>query len=194
MNKNKKSKFKSMALSASAIVGVATIGLTSLGAASAATTTEPTIQTANTTIKSNNQGLTIYADPQATQSTGKQLATNISDWRVTREAKDTSGNVIAYDLGNGQWVKASDLQQTTGNSNQGNATTKTANGILINSNYQSVQIYSNAKATQPNGRLSTQYNLWQVFEIAYDKTGTPTAYRIGANQWVKATDVTVATN
>ncbi|GAF38219.1 hypothetical protein JCM14202_16 [Agrilactobacillus composti DSM 18527 = JCM 14202] len=99
--------------------------------------------------------------------------------------------MIAYDLGNGQWVKASDLQQTTGNSNQGNATTKTANGILINSNYQSVQIYSNAKATQPNGRLSTQYNLWQVFEIAYDNTGTPTAYRIGTNQWVKATDVTV---
>ncbi|GAF41478.1 hypothetical protein FC83_GL002769 [Agrilactobacillus composti DSM 18527 = JCM 14202] len=184
---------KSVLLGASALATAATIGLTPLATANAATTAEPTIVSVNTTFHSDNKGLTIYTDPNGSQNSGKQLPTTISDWRVTREAKDANGQVIAYDLGNGQWVKAADVTQNQGTSNQttnNNITVKDVS-LTVNSNYKNVQVYSDSATTQPTDKLSTVFNLWKVFRVAYDSNGKAVAYQVGLTSWVKATDVTV---
>lgn len=109
-----------------------------------------------------------------------KLATTIRSWTVTKVAQTIDGQILAYDLGNGQWVSAKDLEL--------NKATEDCN-IIVYSNYKPLMLYQDASLTAINGRLQTHYYEWKVSEVAKDVNGRVVAYKLGQNQWVKATDV-----
>lgn len=139
-------------------------------------------------VNSAKKAVTVYSDAATTNDSGSKLSTDYSEWAVTKTAKDADGNVVAYDLGNNQWVKASAV--TTG-------TTDTTDLSLVNlpkksamySDYKALQIYSDAEATEKNGTLSTSYNEWDASRVSKDGNGTAFSYELGKNQWVKAADL-----
>ncbi|GAF40636.1 hypothetical protein FC83_GL000231 [Agrilactobacillus composti DSM 18527 = JCM 14202] len=64
-----------------------------------------------TAVYSNYSPLTIYQDAETTSQSGA-LDANCNEWAATHVAKDSCNNILAYDLGNNQWVKASQLSKT----------------------------------------------------------------------------------
>ena len=140
-----------------------------------------------TTVNSSNKAVTVYTDAATTKASGTKLDTQYDIWDVTRTAKDKSGKVVAYDLGNSQWVKAGDV--TTDASTGKLTTTPVTDGTALYSAYKAAQIYSDPDTTKANGTLNTSYNEWTVNQVAKDANGNAVAYDLGSNQWVKASDL-----
>lgn len=63
-----------------------------------------------TAIYSNYKAATIYSDASASADSGTKLATSVNEWAAFAAATNSDGTIIAYKLGNNQWVKAADLQ------------------------------------------------------------------------------------
>lgn len=52
----------------------------------------------------------IYQDAATQQATGQQLDRNVQEWRVLKATRNAQGQIVAYQLGRDQWVRAADLK------------------------------------------------------------------------------------
>ncbi|MCH4171425.1 MAG: hypothetical protein LKF36_09385 [Lactobacillus sp.] len=144
-----------------------------------------------TQVDSAQQALPLYKSPTSSQSNGT-LSTAYRRWRITGAYVDSSSNdykVSAYDLGNNQWLKFSDIPDSTRFINLA--------GVAFSdffSNNAPYQLYSDAQTTQPAGLLNTTYDTWHITTTATDKNGNTTAYNLGADTWVRASDQTQLIN
>ncbi|GAF39964.1 hypothetical protein FC83_GL002978 [Agrilactobacillus composti DSM 18527 = JCM 14202] len=148
------------------------------------------------TVSTGNKALHVYTDGATTKDSGAKLATDYDLWTVTHVAKDAGGNVVAYDLGNNQWVKASEVKlfavpNPGADQTQVDAMPK---GTAIYSNFKNAKIYSDAAATKAIGRLNTQYDEWSAYKVSKTANGNIVAYDLGNNQWVKASDLQLQKN
>ncbi|MCD2256620.1 SLAP domain-containing protein [Lactobacillus sp. CC-MHH1034] len=142
---------------------------------------------ANTVMNSNYKAATVYSDATTKKDSGSKLSTDFNQWAAFRVAKDKDGNAVAYDLGDNQWVKASDLDTSSDNSS---ATTSTLPaGTAVFSNYKAAKVYSEPEGKNATGKLATSVNEWAAFRVAKDDNGNVIAYDLGSNQWVKAADL-----
>ncbi|MFD1671032.1 hypothetical protein ACFQ5M_02850 [Agrilactobacillus yilanensis] len=158
-----------------------------------------TVPSGQLTVNSAKKAVVVYNDAATTQKSGSTLSTDYAEWGVTRTAKDADGDIVAYDLGNGQWVKASDVTTSDDNNNNNNSglTIKnTVSGDALYSNYQPLQVYSDAAMTTPyyeNGQsktLMTWCTEWSAFHYATDANGNIKSYDLGGGQWVNANNLT----
>ncbi|MCH4171643.1 MAG: hypothetical protein LKF36_10495 [Lactobacillus sp.] len=138
------------------------------------------------TVDSGKKAVKVYDDAATTQDSGATLSTDHDTWTVTRTAKDKDGKVVAYDLGNNQWVKAGDVAEHEAEKYDVSDMPK---GTALYSSFRAATIYSDPETTQANGKLNTSYDEWTAFKVAKDADGTAHAYDLGNNQWVKASDL-----
>lgn len=141
-------------------------------------------------VNSDKKAVVVYNDAATTKKSGSTLSTDYTLWAVTRVAKDADGKTVAYDLGENQWVKASDvtLEDDT-DTNEDVKVSNTVSGDALYSNYKAATIYSDPAATKPLRTLSTSYNEWSAFKVSKDNNGKVIAYDLGGGQWVKASDL-----
>ncbi|MCH4172259.1 MAG: hypothetical protein LKF36_13640 [Lactobacillus sp.] len=103
------------------------------------------------------------------------------------------GQVVGYAHKTGDtwtFVKAADFQATTPAEQV--TTAKLPTGTAVYSDQQAAAIYSDASTTKDTGtKLSTKVDEWSAFEVAKDADGQITAYRLGKDQWVKASAIQV---
>lgn len=172
-----------------------TDGLVYILATDVKTTTAPSTDLTITVIRagtlqvdSKNAAVKVYSDAATTQDSGAKLDTQYNIWDVTRTAKDKDGKTVAYDLGNSQWVKASDVSEVAASKVTVSPATK---GQAVYSNFKGATIYSDADTTKANGTLNTSYDEWSTFQVAKDASGNIVAYDLGSNQWVKASDLSL---
>ncbi|MCH4171630.1 MAG: hypothetical protein LKF36_10430 [Lactobacillus sp.] len=118
-------------------------------------------------VYSNFKGATIYSDADTTKANGT-LNTSYDEWSTFQVAKDADGNIVAYDLGSNQWVKASDLSliKTQGGTFDANAGTALYNrdGDVTGS-IQSDGLYQIFAVTYINGKQSLKLgndNQWII--------------------------------
>lgn len=111
----------------------------------------------------------IYSDATTQQATGQQLAQDIKEWAVFKKATDANGQIVAYELGQDQWVKATDLK-----AEKPLAGTFTAkNGTAL------------CSATGDQTTTLTKTDTYRVFGVRYIQNEQ--YVRLGnQNQWVKA--------
>lgn len=141
-------------------------------------------------VDSAKKAVVVYNDAATTKKSGSTLSTDYTLWAVTRVAKDADGKTVAYDLGENQWVKASDvtLEDDT-DTNEDVKVSNTVSGDALYSNYKAATIYSDPAATKAVRTLSTSYNEWSAFKVSKDNNGKIIAYDLGGGQWVKASDL-----
>jgi hypothetical protein len=149
---------------------------------------------AGTKVYSNNKAAIVYSDPTTTTDTGTRLSTSYNSWNATRYATDKNGQILAYELGTNQWVKAADLTTTASDGSNptvtGNVTISLLNQTNLYSYYKPAVIYTDPTVTTASGaRLSTWVNEWHAARVAKDSNGVAIAYELGKNQWVKAADL-----
>ncbi|MCH4171636.1 MAG: SLAP domain-containing protein [Lactobacillus sp.] len=145
------------------------------------------------TVSTGNKALHVYNDGATTKDSGAKLATDYDLWTVTHVAKDANGDVVAYDLGNNQWVKASEVKLFA-LPNDKTQVASMPKGTAIYSNFKGAKIYSDAAATKAIGTLNTQYDEWSAYKVSKDANGNIVAYDLGSNQWVKASDLQLQKN
>ncbi|GAF39970.1 hypothetical protein JCM14202_1853 [Agrilactobacillus composti DSM 18527 = JCM 14202] len=138
------------------------------------------------TVDSGKKAVKVYDDAATTKDSGATLSTDHDTWTVTRTAKDKDGKVVAYDLGNNQWVKAGDVTEHEAEKYEVSDMPK---GTALYSSFRAAAIYSDPETTQANGKLNTSYDEWTAFKVAKDADGVAHAYDLGNNQWVKASDL-----
>lgn len=144
------------------------------------------------TVDSANKAVKVYDDAATSKDSGATLDTSYNTWTVTRTAKNSDGKVVAYDLGNNQWVKAADV--TEGSTASKATVSDLPTGTALYSNFMGATIYSDPDTTKSNGSLNTSYDEWSAFKVAKDSNGNPVAYELGSNQWVKASDLQLQKN
>ncbi|MCH4171635.1 MAG: hypothetical protein LKF36_10455 [Lactobacillus sp.] len=144
------------------------------------------------TVDSGSKAVKVYEDAATTKDSGATLDTSYNTWTVTRTAKNSDGKVVAYDLGNNQWVKASTV--TEGATTSKAVVSNLPTGTALYSNFMGAQIYSDPDTTKTNGYLNTSYDEWSAFKVAKDAYGNPVAYELGSNQWVRASDLQLQKN
>ncbi|GAF39963.1 hypothetical protein FC83_GL002977 [Agrilactobacillus composti DSM 18527 = JCM 14202] len=144
------------------------------------------------TVDSANKAVKVYDDAATSKDSGATLDTSYNTWTVTRTAKNADGKVVAYDLGNNQWVKAADV--TEGSTASKATVSDLPTGTALYSNFIGATIYSDPDTTKSNGSLNTSYDEWSAFKVAKDSNGNPVAYELGSNQWVKAMDLQLQKN
>ncbi len=136
-------------------------------------------------VDSAKQTIPLYNSPTSTTSAG-QLSTAYSRWQVTGVYVRYFNNdftIAAYDLGNNQWLKLSDVPNAT-------RIIHNANGYWADffSNNTAYQLFSDPQTTQATDLLSPAYNVWKIVGYAANKTNQITAYNLGANNWVQYKD------
>lgn len=136
-------------------------------------------------VYSDYQKVPIYQDKALTQNTGKTLDNYINSWQVLDVAKDSSGTITAYQLGTNQWVKAADMLTAFP------ATLKTIpEQEVYYSDNKAVSVYTDPLTKYRSGQhLNTNINEWRIFEVALNDQDAPIAFRLGAHQWVKASEM-----
>ncbi|GAF41793.1 hypothetical protein FC83_GL002727 [Agrilactobacillus composti DSM 18527 = JCM 14202] len=126
-------------------------------------------------IDSGYQPAPIYSDAAATKSSAT-LSTLYDQWQVFRVAQK-DGTAFTYDLGNGQWVKATDLRTFSDGPLTAMAYTDHAN----------TPVYSDALLTTQISTLDDTVRVWKINRSAnFYQTNTPAAYDVGSNQWIDA--------
>lgn len=139
------------------------------GDVTAAATYTTTVETLPRTHVYSNSAATIYSDQDATTDSGATLSTDVTEWVASRVSKDSAGNVVAYELGKNQWVKASDLQ-----------TTKSLDGIFVAG--EGTQLYSKDGSKASKLAASGAY---KVFAVTY--MNGHQAVKLGSDaQWIYA--------
>lgn len=188
--------FRTGAVALALTTGVAATGASVANAATvteAATTTTSNpkitdIHSQNKIINTSYKNLTLYSDPAGTSKTGKVLSTTVQYWKAQKVARDSNNNIIAYDLGNNQWVKVSDLQSTKTTANSSLTIKTLPSDAVLNSHYKAVAVYKDAATTQKVDTLSTYTTSWKAFKEAVNANGQVVSVEIGTNQWVKISD------
>ncbi|MCH4171644.1 MAG: hypothetical protein LKF36_10500 [Lactobacillus sp.] len=143
-----------------------------------------------TTINAHKQAWTIYQDPKMTRDSGKKLSTDQEIWTPTQVARDSNGVAVSYNLGDNQWIGASNVTVIKGTPDTDLTVAKYTSSDPLYSIGSDVTVYSDPDTTKASGTLAAGVSEWQVNRTATDpKTGTVVAYDLGKNQWVKAKDL-----
>lgn len=135
----------------------------------------------------NTNGAAIYSDmAMTTPISGRTLAYGTA-WSYFRKVFDRQGNLVGYNLGGQQYVKASDLQTTPLNA----VSYQAFQGVVTVLN-GGTPLYADAAMTQIiSGRTLVAGTRWQAYQKVFIN-GVLAGYNLGGNQFVKADAVTVA--
>ncbi|WP_416353635.1 hypothetical protein ACNAN0_01280 [Agrilactobacillus fermenti] len=148
------------------------------------------------TATTNQDDTATYTDAKLAYNTGALVRDKGTKLSVTKVAKDSNGNATAYFVedksanGNaaGKWVSASDV--TFSATTAAKVTTKSLPAGTVLYSKDAATIYSDAATSKDSGKkLATDVTEWRAFEEALNDNGDVVAYRLGTNQWVKASDL-----
>lgn len=136
----------------------------------------------------------VYSDKETTTATTDILAQGQTFKYDVVVKNSIGGAVVAYGTKNSDgsysYVKASDVTKEAA----ADATPDLAmlpRGTAVYSDHKAAVIYSDPAATQDSGaKLATDVNEWAAFQTSKNSDGQIIAYRLGKNQWVKASDLT----
>ncbi|MFD1671042.1 hypothetical protein ACFQ5M_02905 [Agrilactobacillus yilanensis] len=136
---------------------------------------------------------TIYSDKETTTATDLTLAEGETVTYNVVVKNSIDGTIVAYgikgDDGTYTYVKAFDMTVNTA------PTVKTAAlplGTAVYSDYKPATIYSDPAATKDSGtKLATSVNEWTAFATSTDSDGAIVAYKLGKDQWIKASDLQI---
>lgn len=113
----------------------------------------------------------IYQDAATQQATGQQLDRNVQEWRVLKAARNAQGQIVAYQLGRDQWVRAADLKVEA-----------PLTGVFNTTAGTNLYTVAGTKA----GAIATN-DAYQVFGVRYIQNKQ--YIRLGnQDQWVQAND------
>ncbi|WP_035456375.1 hypothetical protein, partial [Agrilactobacillus composti] len=110
----------------------------------------------------------------------------------TQVIKDSlNGDIVGYARKQGKtwtYVKAANFKEVTPEVQVD--TEKLPTGTAVYSDNKAATIYSDAATTKDSGtKLNTSYDEWSAFDVSKDSDGHIVAYRLGKDQWVKASDL-----
>ncbi|GEK05848.1 KxYKxGKxW signal peptide domain-containing protein [Schleiferilactobacillus harbinensis] len=136
----------------------------------------------------NVNGAALYSNMNMTaQITDRNLKQGTA-WASYKKVYDAQGNVVGYNLGGQQYVKASDVQETP----IGDVTTQTFNGVVSVINPWT-RVYSDSAMTkQINNWTLDAGTRWQVFQKVFID-GKLAGYNLGGQQFIKANAVQEST-
>lgn len=136
----------------------------------------------------NPNGALLYSDMNMTNQISGRLLNLGTAWTYYKKVFDANGNLIGYNLGGQQYVKAGDVQETPVQ----NITLEDFSGVaqIVNGD---AQVYSDAAMTQPiSGQTLSVGSRWRAYQKVFIN-GTLAGYNLGGKQFVKAANVTVDT-
>lgn len=136
----------------------------------------------------NPNGALLYSDMNMTNQISGRLLNLGTAWTYYKKVFDANGNLIGYNLGGQQYVKAGDVQETPVQ----NITLEDFSGVaqIVNGD---AQVYSDAAMTQPiSGQTLSVGSRWHAYQKVFIN-GTLAGYNLGGKQFVKAANVTVDT-
>ncbi|MCD2256635.1 hypothetical protein FHQ08_07865 [Lactobacillus sp. CC-MHH1034] len=148
------------------------------------------------TATTNDDDTPTYNDANAVDYTGTLVRDKGTKLSVSKVSKTSDGTVVAYfvenksDNGNaaGKWVSANDVTFTA--TTPAKVTTKKLPAGTVVYSKNAATIYSDAATSKDSGKkLATDVTEWRAFEEALNDDGDVVAYRLGTNQWVKASDL-----
>lgn len=136
----------------------------------------------------NTNGAALYSNMNMTaQITDRNLKQGTA-WASYKKVYDAQGNVVGYNLGGQQYVKASDVQETP----IGDVTTQTFNGVVSVINPWTPVYSDSAMTKQINNWTLDAGTRWQVFQKVFID-GKLAGYNLGGQQFIKANAVQEST-
>jgi hypothetical protein len=136
----------------------------------------------------NTNGAALYSNMNMTaQITDRNLKQGTA-WASYKKVYDAQGNVVGYNLGGQQYVKASDVQETP----IGDVTTQTFNGVVSVINPWTPVYSDSAMTKQINNWTLDAGTRWQVFQKVFID-GKLAGYNLGGQQFIKANAVQQST-
>lgn len=136
----------------------------------------------------NVNGAVLYSNMNMTaQITDRNLKQGTA-WASYKKVYDAQGNVVGYNLGGQQYVKASDVQETP----IGDVTTQTFNGVVSVINPWTPVYSDSAMTKQINNWTLDAGTRWQVFQKVFID-GKLAGYNLGGQQFIKANAVQEST-
>ncbi|MCD2255408.1 hypothetical protein ACNAN0_09190 [Agrilactobacillus fermenti] len=116
----------------------------------------------------------IYTDPLTQKYTGSMLSPGITAWHALAYSMDGNGQVIAYQVGQNQWLKVSDLLADA-------VITPLPFGSVVFSYQAQASLYRDPLLKQQQGKLDQRYNAWAATAVVKNSQGKTLAYKLGQN-------------
>ncbi|MCT2909660.1 DUF5011 domain-containing protein [Schleiferilactobacillus harbinensis] len=132
-------------------------------------------QTSGVVEVTNGSGAALYTDNATSNAAGRTLAKG-SAWKIFGVVKDAKGNIVAYNLGGKQYVKASDVAVSTATTEKGTFTVRYA----ANPKW-AIAVYNSGLKVQ---KLISAGSRWQTFGTKTLSDGK-SYFNLGGNQWVR---------
>ncbi|MDM7542828.1 DUF5011 domain-containing protein [Lacticaseibacillus paracasei] len=132
-------------------------------------------QTSGVVEVTNGSGAALYTDNATSNAAGRTLAKG-SAWKIFGVVKDAKGNIVAYNLGGKQYVKASDVAVSAATTEKGTFTVRYA----ANPKW-AIAVYSSGLKVQ---KLISAGSRWQTFGTKTLSDGK-SYFNLGGNQWVR---------
>ena len=123
----------------------------------------------------NGSGAVLYTDNATSNGAGRTLAKG-SSWKIYGVVKDAKGNIVAYNLGGKQYVKASDVAVSAATTEKGTFTVRYA----ANPKW-AIAVYNSGLKVQ---KLISAGSRWQTFGTKTLSDGK-SYFNLGGNQWVR---------
>lgn len=123
----------------------------------------------------NGSGAVLYTDNATSNGAGRTLAKG-SSWKIYGVVKDAKGNIVAYNLGGKQYVKASDVAVSAATTEKGTFTVRYA----ANPKW-AIAVYNSDLKVQ---KLISAGSRWQTFGTKTLSDGK-SYFNLGGNQWVR---------
>ncbi|MCH4171625.1 MAG: hypothetical protein LKF36_10400 [Lactobacillus sp.] len=163
--------------------------------ASTVKATEDYVYTENATGKlTAKNDAKVYTDAALTKEDTSRGVSKGDTFEYTQVVKNgNTGDVLGYGRQNNgkyEYVKAADFDKATEPTAPATKVTALPTGTALYSNFKGATIYSDQDATKDSGsKLNTSYDEWSAFDVSKDSDGHIVAYRLGKDQWVKASDL-----
>ncbi|QEU48688.1 DUF5011 domain-containing protein [Schleiferilactobacillus harbinensis] len=132
-------------------------------------------QTSGVVEVTNGSGAALYTDNATSNAAGRTLAKG-SAWKIFGVVKDAKGNIVAYNLGGKQYVKASDVAVSAATTEKGTFTVRYA----ANPKW-AIAVYNSGLKVQ---KLISAGSRWQTFGTKTLSDGK-SYFNLGGNQWVR---------
>lgn len=134
----------------------------------------------------------VYGDIAFTDEISDLKVGKGQNFEYTQVIKDSLNNeIVGYARKQGRtwtYVKAATFKEVTPEVQVD--TEKLPTGTAVYSDNKAAVIYSDAATTKDSGsKLNTSYDEWSAFDVSKDSDGHIVAYRLGKDQWVKASDL-----
>lgn len=136
----------------------------------------------------NPNGAMLYSDMHLTSSISGRVLPLASAWDYFKKVYDEKGNLVGYNLGGQQYVKAGDVQETPVD----RITIEDFTGVarIVSGD---AQLYANNAFTDAiSGRTLSVGSRWKVYQKIYIN-GVLAGFNLGGKQYVQAAYVTLDT-